>query len=150
MVGDVTSPRFKQAATEAANRAEATALLIRYGYRVYRPEADIEGEDLVLRLPTGTLIGVQLKPRPLVDWKRYGGRGLWMLFPDRGYSPDAARSWFLIPHDLFFEWVTERHGKSAGWDKHWSYPHVSKALSTFLASYELRPPAEPVSPLEDG
>jgi hypothetical protein len=30
---------------EAANRAEATALLIRVGYRVYRPEADCYGED---------------------------------------------------------------------------------------------------------
>ena len=32
---------------EAANRAEATAILIRGGYRVYRPEADVSGEDLV-------------------------------------------------------------------------------------------------------
>jgi hypothetical protein len=28
---------------EAANRAEATAILIRHGYRVYRPEADVSG-----------------------------------------------------------------------------------------------------------
>lgn len=53
MVGDEPPLRFEQAATEAANRAEVTALLIRYGYRVYRPEADIEGEVLVLRLPLG-------------------------------------------------------------------------------------------------
>lgn len=33
---------------EAANHAEATALLIRYGYRVYRPEVDVSGEDLVI------------------------------------------------------------------------------------------------------
>src|SRR5216684_1055687 len=38
---------------EAANRAEATALLIRAGYRVYRPEADGYGEDLVVRTPSG-------------------------------------------------------------------------------------------------
>ena len=38
---------------EAANRAEATALLIRAGYRVYRPEADCYGEDLVVRTPSG-------------------------------------------------------------------------------------------------
>ena len=31
---------------EAANRAEAMVLLIRAGYRVYRPEADAYGEDL--------------------------------------------------------------------------------------------------------
>ena len=58
---DQTSTRFRHAATEAANRAEATALLIRCGYRVYRPEADIEGEDMVVRLPTGPLFAVQLK-----------------------------------------------------------------------------------------
>ena len=40
---------------EAANRAEATALLIRSGYRVYRPEADCFGEDLILRTPSGDI-----------------------------------------------------------------------------------------------
>lgn len=48
---------------EAANRAEATALLIRDGYRVYRPEADCYGEDLILRTPSGELRAVQLKSR---------------------------------------------------------------------------------------
>ena len=33
---------------EAANRAEATAILMRAGYRVYRPEADVSGENLVI------------------------------------------------------------------------------------------------------
>jgi hypothetical protein len=32
---------------EAANRAEATAVLIRAGYRVYRPEADVNGVEVV-------------------------------------------------------------------------------------------------------
>jgi phosphoglycolate phosphatase-like HAD superfamily hydrolase len=35
---------------EAANRAEVTAILIRAGYRVYRPEADVSGKDLVIRI----------------------------------------------------------------------------------------------------
>lgn len=143
MTSETFPANYKQAATEAANRAEATALLIRCGYRVYRPEADIEGEDLVLRLPSGELTGVQLKSRPLVDWPRYGGRKLWMLFPDRAFTPDAPRSWFLIPHDEFFAWVEARHKPAAGWAGHWSYPHVSKALRAFLASYEVRPEAEP-------
>jgi hypothetical protein len=67
---------------EAANRAEVTALLIRKGYRVYRPEADCHGEDLILRTPDGELLAVQLKARPEVDWNRYGGKSLWVLFPD--------------------------------------------------------------------
>jgi hypothetical protein len=49
---------------EAANRAEATALLIRAGYRVYRPEADGYGEDLVVRTPSGELLPLPLRSRP--------------------------------------------------------------------------------------
>jgi hypothetical protein len=51
---------------EAANRAEATALLFRSGYRVYRPEADVDGEDLILHhKPSGELRRTQLKPPPV-------------------------------------------------------------------------------------
>ncbi|PJI55524.1 hypothetical protein CTI14_03975 [Methylobacterium radiotolerans] len=82
--------RFDQAAIEAANRAEVTALLIRCGFRVYRPEADIEGEDLVLRLPDGTLGAAQLKPRVYVDQPRYGGLDLRMLFPIGPFTRRAA------------------------------------------------------------
>jgi hypothetical protein len=46
---------------EAANRAEATVLLIRGGYRVYRPEADVFGEDLIVRTSDGDLLPVQIK-----------------------------------------------------------------------------------------
>jgi hypothetical protein len=67
---------------EAANRAEAAAILIRAGYRVYRPETDVHGEDLVIRSPEGVLRSVQMKGRPAVEWKRYGGKTIWMLFPD--------------------------------------------------------------------
>src|ERR1700687_1693443 len=97
--------------TEAANRAEATAILIHAGYRVYRPEADIDGEDLVLRDQAGEVRAVQLKGRPEVDSKRYGGhtRKIWMLFPDPGMAPMSGRDWFLVPHDTFFDWVKNRH-----------------------------------------
>ena len=139
---DPSVDRFKQARIEAANRAEATALLIRCGYRVYRPEADIEGEDLVLRLPKGKLLGVQLKSRPLVNWKHYGGCDLWMLFPTRPFVPDAPRPWFLVPHDLLFECVKEHHGQSAKWANYWHTPSPSKAFQAFLADHEIRPTAE--------
>ena len=59
--------RVSTLAIEAANRAEATALLIRCGYRVYRPEVDFEGEDLVVLTPKGELHGVQLKGGAAVD-----------------------------------------------------------------------------------
>ena len=58
---------------EAANRAEATALLIRAGYRVHRPEADcygenLYGEDVVVRTPSGELLPLQLRSRPPARW----------------------------------------------------------------------------------
>lgn len=116
---------------EAANRAEATALLIRAGYRVYRPEADVSGEDLVVRTPQGELRVVQMKGRPTVDWRRYGGLNVWMLFPDpKGCKP--GRPWFLIHHDELFAWVKERHGAAPGWNDAWSYPALSAALRAFL------------------
>jgi hypothetical protein len=120
---------------EAANRAEATALLIREGYRVYRPEADCYGEDLVLRTPAGELLAVQLKSRPTVDGKRYGGGPIWMLFPDP--KGKAGRAWFLVPHKELYGWFETRHGRANKWDGTWSDPHVSRDLRSFLARYLL-------------
>lgn len=146
------SPALKlsPAAIEAANRAEASALLIRCGYRVYRPEADIQGEDLVLRTPEGGLHGVQLKSRPMVDWRRYGARELLMLFPADPFTPDAPRPWFLVPHDTLYSWVKERHGAASGWAEAWSYPSASRALRAFLAPHRVQPPAEPGTHTEPG
>jgi hypothetical protein len=124
---------------EAANRAEATALLIRAGYRVYRPEADCYGEDLILRAPAGELLSVQLKGRPAVDWNRYGkGKFLWMLFPDPK-SAGTTRKWFLVPHDQLYAWVKFRHGHTPKWSEAWSYPTVSKELHRFLEEFAVVP-----------
>jgi hypothetical protein len=118
---------------EAANRAEVTALLIRAGFRVYRPEADVQGEDLVLRTPEGALRSVQLKSRPHVDWKKYGGRGVWMLFPDPAFK--LGRDWFLIEHDLLFTTFKEWHGHTPGWSNMWNTPGVSKKLREVLEPF---------------
>jgi hypothetical protein len=135
-------PRYQHAITEAANRAEATALLVRCDYRVYRPEADTHGEDMVIRRPTGELAGVQLKSRAVVDQNRYGADGLLMLFPSGPFTLGKARQWFLIEHDRLFKWLWDRHGhtqmKSS---EHWSVPHIGKELRKFLKDYEVRPPA---------
>ena len=129
---------------EAANRAEATALLIRTGYRVYRPEADVEGEDLVVLEPEShELRGVQLKGRAQVDWRRYGGRRLWLLFPSTTFRPLIQRRWYLIPHDELFAWVKNRHGGAPKWNGSWSYPKLGEDLRKFLAIWEIRPPGEP-------
>jgi hypothetical protein len=120
---------------EAANRAEATALLIRAGYRVYRPEADCYGEDLVVRTPSGELRPVQLKSRPTVDRKRYGSSPIWMLFPNP--KGGAGREWFLVPHKELYGWFEERHGQTNKWDGKWSAPYVSRDLGVFLARHLL-------------
>ena len=122
---------------EAANRAEATALLIRAGFRVYRPEADVHGEDLVVREPGGKLSAVQLKGRPTVEWARYGYREILMLFPDPK-PPGANRDWFLVGHDEFFKWVEKKHGASPKWDRSWSYPKIGKELRAFLENHSHR------------
>lgn len=130
---------------EAANRAEVTAILIRSGYRVYRPEADVCGEDLVIRRPgnDNTLLIVQMKSRPIVHWSLYGGRNIWMLFPDpAGRIP--GRPWFLIKHDELFDWFKGQHGTASGWAQRsnanlveWSAGHISSKLRKFLQPFAL-------------
>jgi hypothetical protein len=121
---------------EAVNRAEATALLIRTGYRVYRPEADCDGEDLILRTASGEFYPVQLKARPTVDLKKFGKKGLWMLFPGSKLSTEIPRNWYLVPHDLFHRWVKVKHGHTPKWNDTWSYPKISKKLGAFLSDFE--------------
>ena len=130
----------RSAITEAGNRAEATALLIRCGYRVYRPEADVDGEDLVLCTPAPErkLISVQLKSRPHVDDTRYGGRDIWMLFPSSKYNPEVPRQWYLVEHDPFFEWTKNQHNHAPKWKEMWHFPTVPMALGEFLRPYELK------------
>ncbi|HVB67503.1 MAG TPA: hypothetical protein VNE67_06560 [Acetobacteraceae bacterium] len=133
---------------EAANRAEATAILIRTGYRVYRPEADVSGEDLVIRALDGELRAAQMKGRPTVDRRRYGGREIWMLFPDpTGAKP--GRPWFFVKHDELFAWVKNRHEAAPGWNDAWSYPRVGEELRKFLQPFMLdaaRPEAKDANP----
>lgn len=126
---------------EAANRAEATALLVRCGSKVYRPEADDNGEDLVIR-HSGRLIAVQLKGRAFLDFHHYGGKGLWMLFPSARFDPSCTRRWYLIPHDVLYSYVEDRHGAAPKWNNAWSYPYVPAHLGEFLTKYRIRPPAE--------
>jgi hypothetical protein len=105
----VPAPPLTSNEIEAANRAEATAILIRAGYRVYRPEANVSGEDLVVRSPDGDLRQAQMKGRPTVYWRRYGEREIWMLFPDpAGAKPGRPR--FFIKHDDLFATEPRRVG----------------------------------------
>jgi hypothetical protein len=79
-------------------------------------------------------LAVQLKPRPTVDWGRYGGQSLWLLFPNPSESR-CVRKWFLVPHDEFYQWVKKRHGHAPKWSDAWSYPTISKDLGRFLGRF---------------
>ncbi len=137
-------PKLTSNEIEAANRAEVTALLIRNGYRVYRPEADCYGEDLVLRNNEGNLTIVQLKARPTVDWKRYGKRSIWMLFPDPQARSLKSRDWFLVPHDDLYKWLCTAHAHTGSIKKGlWSEKRISGNLGIFLKGYSLSPKTAP-------
>lgn len=118
---------------EAANRAEAMVLLIRAGYRVYRPEADAYGEDLVLRTPTGKLRAVQLKSRMTVNRRKY--ESLWMLFPSTTFRNDVKREWYLVSHNQLYEMLRKKHGKARAFRKEWHCRTVPAADRKHLAKF---------------
>ena len=122
---------------ETANRAEATALLIRTGYRVFRPEAACYGDDMILHTPSGELRSVRVKGRATVDVNRYGKKALWMLFPGGRSDSETGRNWFLVPHDLFYEWVKEKHGDTPNCT---DARNFSKQLSAFLYDFAISAP----------
>jgi hypothetical protein len=132
--------RLSGAAEEAANRAEVTAILIRLGYGVYRPEFDWNGEDLIVKMSNNKSFRVvQLKSRAFVDEKRYSNKKIWMLFPSGPFSRSEERTWYLIPHDKLFKYTDERYGHGAGWKKHrnWSYKSLPQETREFLRPWIL-------------
>ena len=114
---------------EAANRGEISAILIRNSYRVYMPDADVDGVDLVLRDPCGRIFAVQQKARPTCN-KKYCGKKISMLFPEPHAVP-LKRSWFLVDHDELFNHI------KLGWTKDEefigrSFSKMTKKLHSFL------------------
>jgi hypothetical protein len=74
----------------------------------------------------------------LVNWQRYGGRNLWMLFPSQPFQAGKARQWYLVPHDMLYQWQHERHGHASSWKGAWSSRSISKQVATLLRRYEVK------------
>lgn len=128
---------------EAQNLAEITALLLPKNYMIYRPEADIDGVDLVLKTPDKLLIECQLKGRCHVESKKYGQRNIWMLFPGKGSA--FHRSWYLIKHDELLKIQRKNHGHAAKWNhpkngEYWQ-EEVGIKLAGLLSKYCIYQPS---------
>jgi hypothetical protein len=125
------------AVTEAINQCEVTIYLLKKGYMVFRPEADVDGVDFVVRTPEGKHLPCQLKSRCIVQHDKYGGRGIWMIFP--GTGKPLHRDWYLIEHDRLFSIQKKKHGNAPNWKhktmgEYWSEA-VGKLLAEQLSKY---------------
>jgi hypothetical protein len=123
--------------TEAINRCEVTIHLLQKGYMIFHPEADVDGIDFVLRNPQGKYLPCQLKSRCIVQKDKYGGKGIWMVFPGKGKS--LQRDWYLIEHDRLFSLQKKKHGTAPNWrhktmGEYWSEP-VGDSLAKQLSKY---------------
>ena len=120
---------------EAANRCEATTILIRHGYQIYSAMIDVNGEDIAVRTPDGELLSVQQKSRVVVDKKRYSGK--WLLFPGQGMP--FQRKWYLVEHDKVWEWMFKKHGNATCWgtrNRDWS-AEVSRDFAEYFSAHSL-------------
>jgi len=128
---------------EASNRAEICSLLLGRGYMVYHPEADVDGIDFLIATTNGLLQKCQLKSRALVQWKKYGGKNIYMVFP--GIGEPMQREWYVVPHDKLFHTLKEIHGSAPKWDhpvygEYWHAP-VSKKLAEILSPFAIKNPS---------
>lgn len=127
------------AVTEAINRCEVTIHLLQKGYMVFRPEADVDGVDFVVRTPDGKYLSCQQKSRCIVQPEKYGGKSIWMIFPGKGKP--LHRDWYLIEHDRLFTIQKRKHGSAPDWKnktkgEFWSEP-VGKSLAEELKGYRI-------------
>lgn len=128
---------------EASNRAEVSALLLGRGFMLYRPEADAEGIDFLVRTPEGKFLKCQLKGRAYIEKKKYGDRDICMVFPGKGGA--FEREWYLVPHDTLYLILKGKHGSAPQWlhpiyGEYWHTP-VSAELANQLTQYAIKSPA---------
>jgi hypothetical protein len=127
---------------EAYNLNEVSAIFLKKGFMLYRPEADVDGVDFIIQTPENNFLKCQLKSRAYVLWNKYGNKDIYMVFPAQGDS--FNREWYLIPHDTLFQILKSKHGDAPNWNhsefgEHWNTP-VSKNLADELKSFTIISP----------
>lgn len=127
---------------EAQNLNEVSALFLKKKFMIYRPEADIDGIDFIIQTPENNFLKCQLKSRAYVQWKKYGDKNIYMVFPGQGVS--FQREWYLVPHDTLFEKLKNIHGDAPKWNhpdfgEYWHEP-VSTKLAEELKSFSINSP----------
>lgn len=126
---------MKSNEVEPADPAEFTVLPISSRYRLYRPEADIDGEDPILCTPAGRLVRVQQKPSRSVDHVRYEKRDLSMLFLNpSGRVP--GRAWYLVEHDILLNSFLTLRQKGL-----WSEPLFPATVDNSATQFVVKPAA---------
>jgi hypothetical protein len=127
---------------EAQNLNEVSTILLKKGFMLYRPEADVDGVDFIIQTPENNFLKCQLKSRAYVLWNKYGNKNIYMVFPEHGDS--FNREWYLIPHDTLFQILKSLHGDAPNWNhsefgEYWHTP-VSKKLANDLKSFAISSP----------
>ena len=122
---------------EAVNRNEVTAILLSLGYMVYKPEADVDGIDFIIKTPTDNILKCQLKSRSWVEWDRYGGKNIFMIFP--GIGEVMKRDWYLVAHDKLFIIQKKQHGHANKWANKGGFWHspVNPKLAELIKDYKI-------------
>jgi len=124
---------MKNQIKEAITRCSMQAHLMRQGWMVYSPAADVGGVDwIAINQITEELRKVQQKERFLIN-KKYVGKNIWLCVETSGKV-------YLTPHDILMQ--TDQ-GQQAQTTKSWakgeySWPNPApKALLNYLDAYAI-------------
>ena len=116
---------LKKKAQESYNFQKASAVLGEYGFFTNLLKYDWLGADFLAQHIEGDWLKVQLKGRLTLDLK-YCGKDIYIMFEYK-----ETETWYLYPHDEFFEYVKKSHpdaemtkkgfdrGRLSKWQKDW-------------------------------
>ena len=118
---------------EAIQRNEIQAYLMKMGWMVYNPAADVGGVDwIAINLSTNELRKIQQKSRFLIN-KKYIGKDLWI-------GTAAYGAIYMIPHDKLLETSAGlKAQRTKSWRENGEYhwPSISEAMKKEVQGYAI-------------